>query len=33
MARRWMHATAVMSVSLLAVSLPGLAVPALGGRP
>jgi hypothetical protein len=29
MARRWMHTTAVMSVSLLAVALPGLAAPAL----
>jgi Peptidase family M1 domain len=31
MARRWMHTTAVMSVSLLAVALPGLAAPALAG--
>jgi Peptidase family M1 domain len=29
MARRWMHTTAVMSISALAVTIPGLAAPAL----
>src|ERR1700735_1694912 len=31
MARRWMHATAITSISALAVTLPGQAVPALAG--
>src|SRR5215472_15709785 len=31
MARRWMHTTAVMSISVLAVTFPGLATPALAG--
>jgi hypothetical protein len=31
MARRWMHTTVVMSISVLAVTLSGLAAPALAG--